>query len=301
MPPTGRATRYVRRNNATNNTKEEDSLSVPYWITDITSQQVAVIKTLVMKILSQKEGIAKLERHLTDKTTPKSLQINVNVQVSKSNQEGIDKVVADAAKRFQETVLNALLKTRERELADMELDHKTELEYWDTLVDKKVQLLQENGIEVPPRTIDKARDEYESRVNDMTTKVKTKFILDKANKEEKNTERQTKHAEQVIEKTLANGQTSNFQKELQQLRNKVNKLQKNAEAKSGKPNPDGGPRKGGRPPKPNPKAQKNPKKGTAQTKQSSGSKGASAEKGRNPKGQPQKSGKRRESEIGNRK
>lgn len=216
-------------NELTESDVETIAQSLP-WLSKITAEKVATLKTLYRKQIQQQQAVSEIEDHLERNTAPKSLNIRVNAQVSKKHQEEVEAVVKSAVWTCQESILKAVLVARRADLKEVTEEITNATKSWYDKKDEYAALMLEANVPVPSIKVTQAEADFKMKCKAVLYHIRTDSVVRARKKVEQNEARQARNAERNIDQLLETDD-ANLQHRLNSLEKKMTGLQKKANAK----------------------------------------------------------------------
>lgn len=118
----------------------------PKWIQKLNSKTIQSTTNITKAMAKKRNAIKKLDEHVSNKTCPSSLRVNVRVMVTEPHQGMMDNVVKNAATQFQEAVLRELVNVRKNELKSLEEDRDNVMQEWQREFETTVDQMNAEGL-----------------------------------------------------------------------------------------------------------------------------------------------------------
>lgn len=185
---------------------------------------------MIQQIVKLEFNIANLENMLQKEECPRSLKVNVKINVCKNQQANMDAIVQELAKNFEQNALKALIEERKKELINrkQEVDQKC-LEYETFLKETFLQLKRNR---IPIRLEDSAINPtihnniriLKARTKDLLDLYKRRYFFRKQEAEKKLQQRKAKELEKQINQELEDPKIAEMKRKLEALTRTVKSL-----------------------------------------------------------------------------
>lgn len=210
------------------------------WLKKKADEYLSIIGTLTKKRLLKEDAIAKLEEGIQNETAPKPLRVNVKAQVTPRHQVEVDRLVARAAKEFQMTVMNGLLKVRKNELSEVEAEIEEATSALQEDKDRLTSRFADRQVPIPDHNIDVVMANFTIDMKALVSKTTSDHIVGQFVREETAIKRREAAAVRAVDDELESPELKALKKKFEALTKTVTTLQKKASAKSNQPRSDGG-------------------------------------------------------------
>lgn len=268
--------------------------TIPTWLRSDLMDSIQRIGNIITNIINLEGCVKTLKEHQLKETIPKSLSVSINIQVNSEQQEGLNSVVKEATKKFQTTLLDALLTARNQEIAKRRSDVLEESAKFKLKTRNLIQeLLMENCLDGSDEEIEELYNHsvkfFDEQCATKERELRTEIFFKTKKKEKRMKELNERKAEERINQELNDPVVDELTKKVKQLENIVKKSSKKDVVK-----PNGGGQQGKTFKKPttkgkNQKTNQNGHNGKNKPNNNSNRKGQGAgngKKGRQPRSTP---------------
>jgi len=206
--------------------EEQELLEVPDWVQKACQKSVNERKNNIRLIIQRENALKKLHEHKANGTSPKSIVPSIKLHVSEKYQKDVDEFLDEINKEYSKKITDKLIEIREKELMDANKMKKETFNGIRTEIDTTmVQLRKRNGYEGNVRNYERDRKGYLNifRLEAMNSEKeirRTDYFREKNKAEVQD----KKRAEQA-EKQANNEMTDPIQKELQKIKDQLQKIQ----------------------------------------------------------------------------
>lgn len=204
------------------------------WTDQLSNKAIMKCCNITRSIYKKQTALNRLDEHVSNNTCPPSLTVNVRVMVSEEHQDYMNNKLKEAAETFQTTILKELVTIRKQEMEILNTQlHAVKTEWQDefkaTMNELQMEdLLQENAHLFFNRHLDLFTTELKERIRE----VRTNVVLQQRKADEKREQDRKNKADKDMKDTLEPDG-------MQQVLQKLNKLEKEiklvAKKDNGKP------------------------------------------------------------------
>lgn len=213
---------------------------LPTWIQDDFKDASNNINQLQDKIFNLKIALNGLEEHKRNNTAPRSLEIKISVMVNQRHQDDMDKIVHEATKSFQATILEGLITARKKELDDYKANLNRIKDGFLTKMETRLNTLVVNDI-INENDIDVSgiknmiHNSFESSLSQDRQEIGTKIYLNYLKKCRLQEKRRAEAEERNIERTLEDSTTAELKLRIAKIEKQLNPKQKKSSKKTNNP------------------------------------------------------------------
>lgn len=175
-------------------------------------------------------NIGELQTMLQKEQYPKSLQVNIKVNVASAQQSAMDTALSNAKEQFQKTILGALITARQDELLQKKQDvYNSSQSVADIfqngfrrLRDNNIPILEQDDDEITT-TIQLCVNTYKDKVESADQTIQTKFFFTKEKELHKAQQINARKQEQLMNQELNDPQIEKLSKQVNVLQKIVTK------------------------------------------------------------------------------
>ena len=228
-----------------------DLQTIPTWARKEYRNSQAVLAQLLEQAVKLETNIADLEEMHEKGECPRSLKVNVTINVAADQQAEMDNKLSEAKKHFESLMLQALITARKQELNKKKTEANKKTSEFQTYLTNTFRALQENNIPLPPEdedlniSIAQYVDIYRKRTEQITHEVHTQHYFQRQKSIEREQAKRARIEERRLNQELTDPQ-------VKQLTDRVNSLEKKLSSRN---TPKPTQTQKGRPPQRKPKQQ----------------------------------------------
>lgn len=210
------------------NDEEYDVL--PMWAEKEYTQAHNRLYQVIEHSVKLESNIADLENMLEKGECPRSIQINVKINVAQEQQSEMDTALHEHTKLFQQSILKALIKARAKELHNKKQDMLKHCQQFQQFLVSTITDLRNNDIPLllgtsdVDNTIQKCIDLFKKRSKRTYNLYKSLFFFQKKKADSQKQKRKELEAEKKINQELADPQLTAMKQQIDSLERTVRKI-----------------------------------------------------------------------------
>ena len=188
----------------------------PSWARTEYRNTQNILTQLVTQVVKLESNIAQLESMMEKDECPRSLHVNVKVDVNEAQQGYMNEMLNNAKKQFEKTVLAGLITARKAELASKQTEARNKKDEFQEFLTRNYQALQQNNIPLleedddPQVAIQTGVHEFQKRAEKVAQEVRTQHFFQQQKLIERRQAREVAAQEQRLNAELEDPHVKNL-------------------------------------------------------------------------------------------